>query len=54
MLSGVYPNMFEIFGTLQQGVFGFIIMLFLIFEPDGLAARWLTIRSYFKLWPFSY
>jgi branched-chain amino acid transport system permease protein len=53
-LTGVFPNMFEIFGTLQTGVFGLIIILFLIFEPDGLAARWHTIRSYWKLWPFSY
>jgi len=53
-LSGVYPNMFTIFGTLKEGVFGLIIILFLVFEPDGLAARWHTIRSYWKLWPFSY
>ena len=53
-LSTSYPSMFEIFGTLQEGVFGLIIILFLIFEPDGLAARWHTIRSYWKLWPFSY
>ena len=53
-LTGVFPNLFQIFGTLQEGVFGLIIILFLIFEPDGLAARWHTIRSYWKLWPFSY
>lgn len=53
-LSGTFPNLFEIFGTMQNGVFGLIIILFLIFEPDGLAARWHTIRSYWKLWPFSY
>jgi len=53
-LSTSYPNIFEIFGSLQNGVFGLIIILFLIFEPDGLAARWHTIRAYWKLWPFSY
>ncbi|MFH1135218.1 MAG: branched-chain amino acid ABC transporter permease [Pseudomonadota bacterium] len=53
-LSGHFPNMFEIFGALKEGVFGLIIVLFLIFEPDGLAARWHTIRNYWKLWPFSY
>lgn len=53
-LTGVFPNMYAIFGTLQEGVFGLIIILFLIFEPDGLAARWHTIRNYWKLWPFSY
>ncbi|MFH1091160.1 MAG: branched-chain amino acid ABC transporter permease [Pseudomonadota bacterium] len=45
---------FEILGTLQEGIFGLIIILFLVFEPDGLAARWHTIRNYWKLWPFSY
>jgi len=39
---------------IREVVFGLVIILFLIFEPDGLAARWRTIRSYWKLWPFSY
>jgi len=54
MLSNLYPNIFAIFGTLRELVFGLVIILFLIFEPDGLAARWHTVRSYWKLWPFSY
>jgi len=33
---------------------GLIIILFLIFEPRGLAHRWEIIKAYFKLWPFSY
>jgi branched-chain amino acid transport system permease protein len=33
---------------------GVVIMLFLIFEPRGLAHRWDTIRSYYRLWPFSH
>lgn len=53
-LTDSYPQMFEVFGTMQEGVFGLIIILFLIFEPDGLAARWRTIKNYWKLWPFSY
>lgn len=46
---------------LQQGVayfkemaIGLAIILFLIFEPDGLAHRWRMIKSYWKLYPFSY
>lgn len=54
LLSDVYPNVFAVFGTLREMVFGMIIIVFLIFEPDGLAARWATIRDYWKLWPFSY
>ena len=33
---------------------GLIIMLFLIFEPRGLAHRWGIIKAYFRLWPFSH
>ena len=54
ILSNIYPNIFAIFGTLRELVFGLVIIFFLIFEPDGLAARWHTIRAYWKLWPFSY
>jgi branched-chain amino acid transport system permease protein len=38
----------------NQAVFGLLIVLFLIFEPRGLAALWLRIKAYFKSWPFSY
>jgi branched-chain amino acid transport system permease protein len=40
--------------ALEQGIFGAIIILFLIFEPDGLAHRWKMIKAYWKLYPFSY
>ena len=53
-LTEIYPNIFGIFASLREMIFGIIVILFLIFEPDGLAARWHTIRSYWKLWPFSY
>jgi branched-chain amino acid transport system permease protein len=33
---------------------GLILILFLIFEPRGLAHQWEKIKAYFKLWPFSY
>lgn len=53
-LSGVFPHIVGLLASLREGVFGMTIILFLIFEPDGLAARWHTIRNYWKLWPFSY
>ncbi len=52
--TAVYPNIFGIFASLREMVFGLIVIMFLIFEPDGLAARWHTVRNYWKLWPFSY
>ena len=54
LFSGQYPVLVHIFGAIREGIFGLVIILFLVFEPDGLAARWKTIQSYWKLWPFSY
>ena len=40
--------------SLNQAIFGLLIVLFLVFEPRGLAALWLRVKAYFKAWPFSY
>jgi len=40
--------------SLNQAIFGLLIVLFLMFEPRGLAAMWLRVKAYFKAWPFSY
>ncbi len=39
---------------LREMVIGAVIILFLIFEPDGLAHRWRMIKAYWKLYPFSH
>lgn len=39
---------------LREMAIGAAIILFLIFEPDGLAHRWKMIRAYWKLYPFSH
>jgi hypothetical protein len=39
---------------LQIGIFGVIMLLFLILEPRGLAGIWARVRPYFELWPFKY
>ncbi len=39
---------------IKEASIGLIIILFLIFEPNGLAYRWGQIRAWFKLYPFSY
>jgi branched-chain amino acid transport system permease protein len=54
LFSDQYPVLVNIFGAIREGIFGLVIILFLIFEPDGLAARWKTIQNYWKLWPLSY
>jgi branched-chain amino acid transport system permease protein len=53
-LNTAFPDYITYFVSLKEIVFGFVIVLFLIFEPDGLSARWRTIRAYWRLWPFSY
>jgi branched-chain amino acid transport system permease protein len=40
--------------SLNQAIFGVLIVLFLMFEPRGLAAMWLRVKAYFKAWPFTY
>ncbi|MCZ2257363.1 branched-chain amino acid ABC transporter permease [Sporosarcina sp. G11-34] len=48
------PDLYQILSAFKEFVFGIVIILFLIFEPGGLANMWNNMRSYFKLWPFSY
>ncbi len=40
--------------TLNQALFGLLIILFLIFEPMGIIEIWRRIKRYFLAWPFSY
>ena len=53
-LSDSFPALMTLFAPLKMGVFGLAIVLFLVFEPDGMAARWHRIKAYWKLYPFSY
>ena len=53
-LSNLIPGMGQLFISMKEVVFGGLIVLFLIFEPLGLAEIWRRIKSFFLLWPFSY
>jgi branched-chain amino acid transport system permease protein len=48
------PGYEEIFVPMKEVIFGLLIVLFLVFEPRGLAEIWNRIKNFFKLWPFSY
>lgn len=37
-----------------QMLFGLVIVLFLVFEPRGLAHRWELIKASYRLWPLPY
>ena len=47
-------NLADLVPHLRLVIFGGLIIFFLIVEPDGLARLWRNIRSYFRVWPFSY
>jgi branched-chain amino acid transport system permease protein len=36
---------------LEPGIFGLVLVLFLIYEPLGIYGRWLKVRQYFELFP---
>jgi branched-chain amino acid transport system permease protein len=48
------PGYEEIFVPMKEVIFGVLIVLFLVFEPRGLAELWNRIKNFFRLWPFSY
>ena len=48
------PRFAEILPAAQEAVFGLVVLLVLIFEPKGLAKVWSNMKTYFRLWPFSY
>ncbi|HDQ39764.1 MAG TPA: branched-chain amino acid ABC transporter permease [Desulfonatronum sp.] len=49
-----FPNISTYFLAMREGIFGLILVLFLIFEPEGLVHRWRLIKAYWKLYPFAY
>ncbi len=54
-LSGQYlPASMNLATALRPFTFGLVIVLFLMFEPRGIANWWRIVRSYTKLWPFRY
>ena len=40
--------------ALEQVIFGVMIIMFLIFEPLGLARLWQLAKERLRLWPFSH
>jgi branched-chain amino acid transport system permease protein len=53
-LAPLYPAIGMKMMSLKDAVFGLAIVVFLIYEPNGLAYRWWQTKNYFNLWPFSY
>jgi branched-chain amino acid transport system permease protein len=54
MISGSFPGLNQALAYIKEMAIGLAIVLFLLFEPDGLAHRWQRIKAYWKLYPFAY
>ena len=49
----IVPDLMSV-GELTGVLFGLFIVLFLLFEPRGLAALWLRLKTWLVSWPFKY
>jgi len=54
LLKSTFGQITTLLSAIKGLGFGVTVILFLIFEPEGLAEIWRRIRAYWKLWPFSY
>jgi branched-chain amino acid transport system permease protein len=55
VFQGVLPgNPAILFSSAQFFLFGLVIVIFMVVEPQGLARIWRNVKNYFRLWPFSY
>ncbi len=54
-IGRVYDPNFTIYlGPMKELVFGGLIILFILFEPEGLVGIWIKFRDYFRIWPLPY
>jgi branched-chain amino acid transport system permease protein len=56
-LAGLFfspGEMSSVIASTRLVLFGGLIILFLVVEPEGLNRLWRNIRNYFRVWPFSY
>ncbi len=54
LVGHYFTSIGDVATALRPLSFGLVIVLFLMFEPRGIANWWRIIRTYFKLWPFRY
>jgi branched-chain amino acid transport system permease protein len=47
-------EMATVVSSMRLVIFGALIIVFLVLEPEGLNRLWRNIRNYFRVWPFSY
>lgn len=52
--TSMYTNLAPRIGGVAASVYGLIIILFLLLEPNGLFGIWMRLKRYWKPWPFGY
>ncbi|MBI5251657.1 MAG: branched-chain amino acid ABC transporter permease [Desulfomonile tiedjei] len=54
LVKDTYPVLGSLIVDLKVGIFGLIVVLALLFEPQGLAGIYRRVKLYWKTWPFRY
>ena len=55
LIAKLFPVLgLQISSSITLIFFALIIMVFIVFEPRGLAYRWNIFKNYYRLWPFPY
>jgi branched-chain amino acid transport system permease protein len=54
MLKENYPSLTGLIVDFKLGIFGLIVVLALLFEPQGLAGIYRRVKTYWITWPFRY
>ncbi len=55
MVTSVIPQIgAQVSAAFVEMIFGMALVIFLIYEPRGLAHRWAILKQSFTRWPFSY
>jgi len=50
----VHPDLIVYLGPAKTVLFGVLIVIFILFAPEGLVGVWRRLRDYFKIWPLPY
>lgn len=53
-ISSAYPLFAPRMGGISVMIYGFILVLFLLFEPKGIVGIWIRIKRYWLSWPYTY
>lgn len=53
-LASSYPDFASRIGSIDVTVYGLVIILFLLLEPQGLVGIWIRIKRYWTTWPYTY